>query len=559
MKRTLLLAALASMALAAPGLAAEIPATLKLDEVTVNPRGAQLVRIGEVELPAGSHEVIIDTLPANIDASSVQVHGQSAGTSEIGAVDVSLKVVDPAAESASQRKQLEDEIEALGRDRERQQQALSDAEFRRKTLERLTGGFGAVPFASGDKPAMSPDQIRALLTLTADELAATSQATLDARAAIAKLDERVALLQRKLQELASSPSSRTRVAIQVSADEATTMSLSLSYTVPDAGWRPVYDARLALPKEAGSQAKLQLVSRAMVFQRSGESWDDVNLKLSTAQVSGRTSAPVLEPVAAGPRKPVVMQESLADQAEAPASGGVASNFSARRAAPAPMLQKVRQREAEVVNAGFHAVYTIAGRTSVPNTGAQKSVRIGTSDAAPAIRIDTVPMLDPQGYLTAVFKAQGETPMLPGEVSLFRDGVFAGKSRIGQVSPGEEVELGFGRDDLVRVNRRQVDDTAGSSGIISSQTTLSRAYRTTIENLHTFPVSVRMSERMPYSTHEDVKVDMARDTTSPARTNPDNKRGIVEWDVPLESGKKTEIRFGYTVSYPAQMSVVLPGG
>jgi hypothetical protein len=96
MKRTLLLAALASMALAAPGLAAEIPATLKLDEVTVNPRGAQLVRIGEVELPAGSHEVIIDTLPANIDASSVQVHGQSAGTSEIGAVDVSLKVVDPA-------------------------------------------------------------------------------------------------------------------------------------------------------------------------------------------------------------------------------------------------------------------------------------------------------------------------------------------------------------------------------------------------------------------------------------------------------------------------------
>jgi uncharacterized protein (TIGR02231 family) len=169
------------------------------------------------------------------------------------------------------------------------------------------------------------------------------------------------------------------------------------------------------------------------------------------------------------------------------------------------------------------------------------------------------MLDPQGYLTAVFKAQGETPMLPGEVSLFRDGVFAGKSRIAQVSPGEEVELGFGRDDLVRISRRQVDDTAGSSGIISSQTTLSRAYRTTIENLHAFPVSVRMSERMPYSTHEDVKVDMARDTTKPARTNPDNKRGIVEWDVPLKGGKKAEIRFGYTVSYPAEMSVVLPGG
>ncbi|MDX1717192.1 MAG: mucoidy inhibitor MuiA family protein [Anderseniella sp.] len=559
MKRTLLLAALASMALASPGLAAEIPATLKIEEVTVNPRGAQLVRIGEVELPAGSHEIIIDTLPANIDASSVQVQGRSTVSTEIGAVDVSLKVVDPAAESATQRKQLEAEIEALGRDRERQQQALSDAEFRRNTLERLTGGFGAVPYATGDKPAMGPKQIRALLALTSEELEATSQALLNARTALDKIDERINLLQRKLQELASAPSSRTRVAIQVNAAEAATMSLSLSYTVPDAGWRPVYDARLSLPKDAGGKAKLELVSRAMVFQRSGEAWDDVSLKLSTAQVSGRTSAPVLEPVAAGPRPAMVAKESAADEVRAPASPGI-SNFATQRAAPViSRLQKARQREAEVVNAGFHAVYTIAGRTSVPNTGAQKSVRIGTSDAAPAIRIDTVPMLDPQGYLTAVFKAQGETPMLPGEVSLFRDGVFAGKSRIAQVSPGEEVELGFGRDDLVRISRRQVDDTAGSSGIISSQTTLSRAYRTTIENLHAFPVSVRMSERMPYSTHEDVKVDMARDTTKPARTNPDNKRGIVEWDVPLEGGKKAEIRFGYTVSYPAEMSVVLPGG
>jgi len=205
MKRTLLLAALASMALASPGLAAEIPATLKIEEVTVNPRGAQLVRIGEVELPAGSHEIIIDTLPANIDASSVQVQGRSTLSTEIGAVDVSLKVVDPAAESATQRKQLEAEIEALGRDRERQQQALSDAEFRRNTLERLTGGFGAVPYATGDKPAMGPEQIRALLALTSEELEATSQALLNARTALDKIDERINLLQRKLQELASAP------------------------------------------------------------------------------------------------------------------------------------------------------------------------------------------------------------------------------------------------------------------------------------------------------------------------------------------------------------------
>ena len=563
MKRTLLWSALASMVLAAPALAAEIPATLKLDEVTVNPRGAQLVRIGDVQIPQGAHEIVIDTLPANIEASSVQVEGRAAGGTEIGAVDVSVVVLDPAAEASGQRKRIEEELQALGRDRGRQSQAMEDARFRRQTLERLTGGFAAVPFANGDRPAMSPEQISGLLALTSRELAETSQALLDAQTAIARIDERSDLLQRQLQQLASAPQSHTRVAIQVNATQAATMSLSLRYTVPDAGWRPVYDARLTLPKD-NAKANLELVSRALVYQQSGETWDDVNLKLSTARVSGRTAAPELEPVAAGPRPPArAYSEGLANTmaADEAQSGQVRRAFkqTTMGGAFSPAPEPVRQREAEVENAGFHAVYSIAGRSSVPNTGAQKSVRIGSTLAVPDIRIDTVPMLDPQGYLTAVFKAAGESPMLPGEVSLFRDGVFAGKSQIAQVSPGESVELGFGRDDLVRVVRRQLDNTSGSTGIISEETTISRLYATTLENLHTFPVTIRMSERMPYATHEDVKVELLRDTTKPARTDPDNRRGIVEWDVALEPSAKADVTFGYKVSWPSEMKVVLPDG
>ena len=53
MKHLRLLPALAVMLLAVPALADAIPATLKLDEVIVNPRGAQLVRVGDVKcLPA---------------------------------------------------------------------------------------------------------------------------------------------------------------------------------------------------------------------------------------------------------------------------------------------------------------------------------------------------------------------------------------------------------------------------------------------------------------------------------------------------------------------------
>lgn len=540
----------------APATADEIRTELDLAEVTVNPRGAQLTRTGEVELPAGAHEVVLDTLPQGINAASVQVEGVSASDVEIGTVDVSRLALDPEQEATGTRKALQDELEALARDRARHERVRIDAQFRRATLERLTGGYAAVPFAAGDKPAMSPEQIGNLLLLTNRELSEITSVVLEADQAIAQIGKREKILRRQLQLLATTPNSRTRVAIQVSAATPAKMTLSLKYSVPDAGWRPVYDARLKLPAD-GKPAELKLVQRALVFQRSGEAWEGVALKLSTATVTGRTASPVLQPVAIGPqpvmtRRAVQTQESFSDSSE---SQEMHSKTAAGLATPAPA--PVRQRQAEITNAGFHAVYSIAGQTSVPNSGALKSVRIGARTVEPAIRVDTAPHIDPVGYLTGVFKIAGETPLLGGEVSLFRDGVFAGRSGMRQIAPGEEMELGFGRDDLVRVIRRELENTAGSSGIITEQSTLKRLYVTSIENLHTFPVEVHVTDRMPYSTHEEVVVEMLRETTAPSVTDPDNKKGIVVWDVPLKPQAKTEIRFGYTVAHPSEMKLAIP--
>ncbi|WP_108881016.1 mucoidy inhibitor MuiA family protein [Anderseniella sp. Alg231-50] len=539
-----------------PALADEIRTELDLVEVTVNPRGAQLTRTGLVELPAGAHELVLDTLPQGIMAASVQVEAVSVSDAEIGTVDVSRIALDPEQEATGKRKSLQDELEALARDRARHERVRVDAQFRRATLERLTGGFAAIPFASGDKPVLSPEQIGNLLLLTSRELSEISSVVLEADQAIVQIGKREQVLRRQLQLLATTPKARTRVAIQVSASAPAKMTLSVKYSVSDAGWRPVYDARLKLPA-GGKPAELKLVQRALVYQRSGEAWDGVALKLSTATVTGRTASPILQPVAIGPQPDKVRpaQPALESFSDTTGTQEMRSKTAAGLAASAPA--PVRQRQAEVSNAGFHAVYSIAGQTSVPNSGALKSVRIGARTVEPAIRVDTAPHVDPVGYLTGVFTIAGETPLLAGEVSLFRDGVFAGKARMRQIAPGEETELGFGRDDLVRVIRREVENTAGSSGIITEQSTLRRLYVTSIENLHTFAVQVHVTDRMPYSTHEEVVVDMLRETTEPSVTEPDNKKGIVVWDVPLEPQAKSEIRFGYTVVHPSQMKLAIP--
>lgn len=557
MLRNLLLSGVVFVVGFNPALADEIKADLKLGSVTVNPSGAQLVRTGVVELPAGAHEIILDNLPEGISPDSVQVEGISQGNTEIGSVDVSLIALDPEAEASVERKSLQDELEALGRERSRQDRILQDAQFRRSTLERLTGGFGAVPFANGDKPAMSPEQIGNLLLLTSRELSEISSTILDAELALGKINKREQVVQRKLNLLAQAARTRTRVAIQVDAATQSSMTLSLKYTVPDAGWRPVYDARLSLPSK-GKPGALELVQRALVFQRSGEAWDGIELKLSTATVTGRTFAPELEPVVVGPQPELAetMTQTYNDVSAASPRALVKQKVAGAEMAEM-VARPVRQREADVLNAGFHAVYTIAGQSSVANDGSLKSVRIGVRNVVPDLRIDTVAQIDPTGYLTGVFEIDGETPLLAGEVSLFRDGVFAGKAQLDQIAPGEKAELGFGRDDLVRVVRRETENKSGSSGIITEKSTLKRHYVTTVENLHDFAVKVRMSERMPYAIHEDIKVEMSSETTKPTQVDPENKLGIVQWDLPIDAKAKSEVKFGYSVEHPSDMKVVMP--
>ncbi len=86
---------------------------------------------------------------------------------------------------------------------------------------------------------------------------------------------------------------------------------------------------------------------------------------------------------------------------------------------------------------------------------------------PSFRRAAVPKLDPNAYLTAAFTLAGETPLLPGPVMLYRDGVFMGQGGLPMLSPGEETRLGFGADDLIKVKRIEVKRNRGEEGLITT--------------------------------------------------------------------------------------------
>jgi uncharacterized protein (TIGR02231 family) len=165
----------------------------------------------------------------------------------------------------------------------------------------------------------------------------------------------------------------------------------------------------------------------------------------------------------------------------------------------------------------------------------------------------VPALDQAAYLEARFKAPDDAPLLAGGVVLRRDDVFVGRGSIELVAPGEEATLGFGVDEGVKVERvplRRRANDPNPTGTRSEQ----EETRTTVKNLHDFPVTVTLLDRLPVSENTAVTVEPLATNTPPTDKTVDNRRGVQGWTFPLKSEESRDIRFGWRLRYPADRSV-----
>ena len=122
-------------------------------------------------------------------------------------------------------------------------------------------------------------------------------------------------------------------------------------------------------------------------------------------------------------------------------------------------------------------------------------------------VHAVPALAETAFLQASFKHAEDAPLLPGRVSIYRDGVFVGRSPMALAAKDEAVRLGFGVDEKVKVARTVVRRIEGTAGLIGSSRTDEREFKTVIRNAHEFAIRVAIEDQLPVSETEDIQVEM----------------------------------------------------
>jgi len=544
------LVVLASFA-AVPAQAVDVEATSVVEAVTVYPDGASVTRAVTVEMPSGDNTVVLKDFPLTLDPSSLRVEGEGDAALTIGAIDMRP----PKAAPPVNLPDLDKRIEALRDERANLQGAIAAATARRKFAERFAE---TSPVGIGEKAEARPiADWRAAFAAVGEEVAAADTAIREAERKQRDIDREIARLE---SERATKPPSKLEVRVDLASATAAKATLHLTYAVRNARWTPLYDARL----DSGTRDRkpaLELVRRAEITQATGEDWSNVSLSVSSVRSALGGKAPELNPL--------IVQYPTPPTPAASVSGALQDYKDMRRRKVAEVAgnevdqvaKRADEQQAVAEIGGFQVVFRIPGRVSVGANEGARSLLISSAIIVPDLAVRSAPVIDPTAFLEASFIQSEDAPLLPGRVSIYRDGVFVGRSQMAAAAKEEKVRLGFGADDKVKVVRSVVKRNEGSAGLIlTTSKTDERTFKTAIRNGHDFPIRIAIEDQLPTSENEDIQVEMLSSTTPPTATNLRDKRGVLEWAFEASPGELKEIAFAWRIRWPKDKGVVLvPSG
>lgn len=547
------------------GQAGSMSVNSRIAEVTVYSDRARITRTAEVELPPGDSIVSFIGLPATLDESSVQATGDSSGSVKIEALEVRKKFSERTINEAVLK--LQEEIKKLDDQTMKFDDEARDINDRRAFLQQLRDG---VSRDFGKDPKIAPltaAQLKSMYDFYGSEIKSLTE-----RARTIELEKRNAQPRRvKLQNeinrmMGGVPTVQREVLVSVHSDGAANARVQISYVVPGASWVPVYDARARV-----EASRIDLGYYAMVRQQTGEEWKDVKLSLSTARPSVGARMEELQPwwlnsgiVCGAPMASCDEVSGLfRDQKEALLKSKVVSQNSMGflagekkqdKDAEGRRREDIAQAQALLDTHGVSAVFRVKLPASIPSDGEPHRSMITIQQFKGKLDYVTTPKLLQAAFLKAHLANSTEFPIIGGEVNLFLEDDFIGKSWVNYIAPSAEFDFYLGVDDGVKVTRKPLVDRTETAGLIRKSVVTVRKFQIEVQNYKKTAQSVTVYDQIPVSQNEQITVSGVSYSEKPKSI--EKETGKVAWEVALKPGEKKTLTLEFSVERP--VGVVVAG-
>lgn len=497
-------------------------------QVTFFEDRARVTRVATFPITPGRHTVRIGGVTVLIDDPSVVVRPRSAGARVLTArVHRVLRSV-PAA-SGAEIERLEEERRHRWRELELHRRELarnSSARRRVATLEQaLLAAMQPVPDGLGDTASWADalERITAELDLLEERYAAVVDAVASARRA----EARATLLLD--QARAEHPEIDAALEVELEADEEAQLTVEFEYFTPCALWRPSHVARLSAARDA-----IDLRMFGTVWQQTGERWEDIRCRFSTARPTQAAAAPLVTDdwLRARPKTDEERQSVQVEARDVDIANTGTELGGQVEAMPG------------VDDGGEPLTLDAAEPVTIPSNGEPFRVEVLAVQAACKADIVAFPERSTVPYVRARGTWSHDIPILAGPVVVMRGNEYVGRSRIDFVASGETFELGFGVDSGVSVHRTLDDEHKTTA--VTGKNVLHRTVKVYLSNLSDRPRHLTVVERIPVSEIEEVSVKKVDASVTP------DADGFVEFAVELAPHAVATEKLAYRVEYGSKV-------
>jgi TonB-dependent SusC/RagA subfamily outer membrane receptor len=578
----------------------ELDVTSEISEVTVYQIGALINRKASFKADKGQTILRLTKLAPYITEESIKVDGDGSFT----ILNVQFK--NDFLNELERNKAVENLLDSL----DFYNKKIEESDTWTKIANERMDFLKANQNISGKQEATDLASLRSLDAYFSENLQKLNLELLNQKRLKATYNEQIKKINNELNSIRTNRSMPSgTIEITIEKNNTQTASLRVSYQVSNASWYPGYDIRFT-----GTKDPLHIAYKANVRQNTGVDWKDVNVILSNAQSHISAQIPKLEPWplyyyfpelsyslqgrAAGvspqmaealdevviveespmtirgisgkmPENPLYVIDGVAQDGPQNLNPNDIESINVLKDASATAVYGARAANGVVVvttkkdKSGSSAPLSISYRneTSIEFTIDNKQTILSNNqlntfvyknaDLPAQYEYRSVPKLSEKVYLIGKLYDWSEADLVSGEANIYLENSYVGKSQINTTQFSDTLDLSFGIDNNIIINREKLKNFS-ETRFIGSNKTESVSWKISIRNNKSYPVALLVSDQIPLSTSKEIQVDAVE--LSGGKMNAST--GEVIWNLNLNPNENRELIMTYSVRYPKNKKIIL---
>lgn len=524
-----------------------VPAATRITAVTVYSDRALTTRSTALNLRPGSYLIAFENLPTLILDDSVRVAGKGTAAATIAGLEIRRSFLEQSGEKRV--KELDEEIRGLERRSGVLDAKKAGISSQKAFLESIRVAWGeriskelAVGRPTSAELMDASSFVGAGVTKAEEQ---SREIEVEKKSIRDKID---ALRRQRDQETGSGRKEVKNVEVALEVTREGSLTLELASITSRASWEPAYDVRLAADSKSA-----ELIFRAIVWQQTGEEWNNVDLTLSTARPALGGAPPELPPWQISLQRPQpVMQREMFMAAPASVRASKAARLPMDNAGPEetpadelPVAFEIARISDEQSSLTFHVPRPL----DIPSDSTRHNSVIAIEQIPVSLEYLALPKLSPHVFLKSEIVNRAAWPLLPGRVNTFVGNSYTGSSQLKKIAAGEKFDLFFGTDDQLTVKREELKQQREAG--LFGKNRIEYRYRIQLENFRKEALTLILLDQLPLAADAEIKVSLDEPSIKPDQIKSD---GTLLWKTLLQAGEKKELTFGIVVEYPKEREI-----